>query len=310
MGIKIHFINVGSGDCTIVHFPERTRKDGKTKAERIMMIDINHHDDDDECEHVIDYYKNNFKNDNGSLKPIFRFIVSHPHQDHICGLNKLFADNDIQILNFWDLNHSFEPDNYDGHPTHKDDWSTYQAKRVKKEGNPTIIHTHREDPPRLYWNDDEDRIVVLAPTLEMLEKAHSKKEDGSKRKPHEIDVDRISYAFLMKVNDRKIIFAGDGKEAVWQDIFDNCKDHIKDCHILKAPHHGHESAFHEETVKLMNPAMIVFSNSEDEDADNGAADLYAAAAPNALILKTCEHGTIVADCPFDINENITYTTSK
>jgi len=308
--VKVHFLNVGCGDCTIVHFPERTRKsDGKTKAERIMMIDLYHHEDHEEYEHVIDYYKNNFKNDDGSLKPIFRFVLSHPHQDHLCGLNKLFNDNNIEILNFWDLEHSFEPENFDGHPTHKDDWDMYQAKRVKQDSNPTIIRTNRDDAPRLYWNDDEDRITILSPSLEMLKNAHSDKEDGTKRKPHEIDVDSISYALVLKINDRKIIFAGDGKTDTWQDIFDNCKEHIKNCHILKAPHHGHESAFHEEAVKLMNPKFIVFSNSKDEDNSNGAESKYKKILPESLIYKTCNEGTIIAHCPFDSQEEIQFFRS-
>ena len=304
--VKIHFLNVGSGDCTIVHFPERIRKDGKTKSERIMMIDIYHHEDDEAYEHVIDYYKKNFKNDDNSLKPIFRFILTHPHQDHICGLEKLFGDNEIEILNFWDLEHEFIPEDFEGHPTHKDDWDSYQDKRVKKEGNPTIIRTYRNDPPRLYWNDDEDRITVLSPSLEMLKKAHSNKEDGTKRKPHEIDIDSISYAILLKINNRKIILAGDGKTETWQDIFDNCKEHIRNCCILKAPHHGHESAFHEDVVKLMSPKFIVFSNSKDEDTANGAESKYKKILPNSLIYKTCDAGTLIAHCPFKSEEEVQF----
>ncbi len=305
--VKIHFLNVGCGDCTIIHFPERTTSDGRTKFERIMMIDLYHHEADDEYEHVIDYYKNNFKNDNGSIKPIFRLILSHPHQDHMCGLSTLFHDNNIDILNFWDLEHEFEPENFDDHPTHKDDWNTYQAKRAVKQGNPTIIRTHRDDAPRLYWNDSEDRITILSPSLEMLKKAHSNKEDGTRRKPHEMDVDSISYALLLKINARKIIFAGDGKADTWQDIFDNCKGYIKNCDILKAPHHGHESAFHEEALKLMNPKFIIFSNSKDEDKSNGAENKYTKTLPGASIYKTCDEGTILAKCPYNAQEEIRFS---
>jgi beta-lactamase superfamily II metal-dependent hydrolase len=96
----------------------------------------------------------------------------------------------------------------------------------------------------------------------MLKKAHSYKEDGTKRKPYEIDVDSISYALLLKINSKKIIFASDGKTDTWQDIFDSCSDLIKDCEILKAQHHVHESALHVEAVKIMNPNYIIFSNSK------------------------------------------------
>lgn len=305
MAVKIHFLNVGSGDCTIVHFPARTRKDGKEKAERIMMIDLNHHEDHKDFEHVIDYYKNKFRDENNYLKPIFRFICTHPHHDHFCGFKKLFDNEEIKIWNFWDLDHEFEPENFDGHPWHKEDWDTYQEKRSNKTGNPTIIRTYREDKPRLYWNDEEDRISILAPSLEMIKKAHEK-EDGSKRDPKDVQIDSISYALAIKINSKKVILAGDGKEDCWQNIFDNCSEGITECNILKAGHHGHESGFHEKAVKLMNPNFIIFSNSKEEDKENGAEKLYKNVLPNSQIYKTHEKGTIIATLPYNDNEKITF----
>jgi len=162
MGVEFHFLNVGAGDCTIVHFPERTRNsDGYTKAERIMMVDINHHGDGDEYEDVISYYKAHFREPDGSLKPIFRFICTHPHQDHICGLHRLLNDREIKVLNFWDLEHEFEPENTDEHPTHEEDWRTYTRTRQSQD-SPRVIRTCREDEPRQYWCDSEDRITVLS----------------------------------------------------------------------------------------------------------------------------------------------------
>ena len=181
MGIKVHFLNVGSGDCTIVHFPERMRKDGKEKAERIMMVDIYSHENEQEYENIIDYYKRNFKNNDGSIKSIFRFVCTHPHQDHICGLERFFDDHDIEVLNFWDLEHSFEPEDFDHHPTHEDDWDTYETLRGK-DSPATVIRTTREDTPRQFWNDDEDQITILSSSESLIKYAHYK-EDGSKENP-------------------------------------------------------------------------------------------------------------------------------
>jgi competence protein ComEC len=309
MGVKFHFLNVGSGDCTIVHFPERMRKDGKEKNERIMMVDLYHHDDNQEYENVIDYYKKHFKNSDGSIKPIFRFVCTHPHQDHICGLKEFCDDMDIKIFNFWDLKHSFEPEDFEHHPTHKDDWDAYGILRG---GNSpaTVILTTREDAPMQFWNDDEDRITILSPSESLIENAHYK-EDGTKRNSHNVEIDEMSYTLMIKVNERKIILAGDGHATPhWDDIYNNCKSKIGGCAILKAGHHGHELSFHEEAVKLMNPVLIIFSNSKDQDKENGAYNLYKKAVPNALILKTWENGSVVVDVPFDSSEKITYSTSK
>jgi len=121
----------------------------------------------------------------------------------------------------------------------------------------------------------------------------------------------MSYALSINVNGRKIILAGDGRATpCWDDIYENCKSDLINCAALKAGHHGQESSFHEEAVKLMNPTVIIFSNSDEEDKSNGAAKLYKKAVPDALILKTCGNGTIKVEVPFDENEPVIYWTEK
>jgi len=185
MGVKFHFLNVGVGDCTIIHFPEKEiRKDGqllKTKEERITIMDINHHSDQEEYEHILDYYKSNpdFRSENGELKPIFRFICSHPHQDHICGLSELLADSEMKIFNFWDLEHSFTPEDFNHYETHEEDWNAYRTLGGGQ--NVTVIRTYREDTQRDFWKDDEDRITILSPSKELIKRAHFN-EDGIKKR--------------------------------------------------------------------------------------------------------------------------------
>ena len=119
----------------------------------------------------------------------------------------------------------------------------------------------------------------------------------------------MSYALLITINDRKIILGGDGRaDPVWEDIYLNCKESIQNSIILKAPHHGHLSGFHEKAVKLMNPGLIIFSNNKDEDKENGAATEYKKAVPNSILLKTCDSGTIVVKVPFDSTKNVQYET--
>lgn len=297
MSVDFHFLDVGHGDCTIIHFPERTAGN-RTKEERIMMVDIYHDGDDDEREDVIEYYKCHFCNPDGTYKPIFRFVCTHPHQDHICGLNALLNESGIPICNFWDLPHSFEPTDFDGHPTHEDDWNAY--KTLRGANSPaTVIRTNREESPRLYWNDSEDRITVLSPSKELIHTAHYT-EDEAKRESDEIEIDEMSYALLVMVNSRGVVLAGDGRSSpCWNDIYANCKGLLPSCWILKAGHHGQECAVHEDAIREMNPVHIVFTNSKEEDRDNGAAKEYKRLCPNATIHKTCDSGTIVIRVPFD-----------
>jgi len=308
MGITFHFLNVGSGDCTIVHFPQRRRKDGTIKDERVMMVDLNSDEQNDELENVIDYFKKHFHDSSGNIMPIFRFVCTHPHHDHICGLQKLVADSDIRLLNFWDLEHSFEPEDFSGHPTHRDDWEAYLRLR-KSESSPKVIRTSREDSPRLYWDDNEDRISILSPSKNLVRHAHYT-EDGSRRSSTDVEIDEMSYALVIQINDRKVLLAADGRESpFWDDVIENCEDQIHDCCVLKAGHHGHEAGFSSEAVRSITPEYVIFSNSSSEDRDHGAADKYAKSCPSATILKTCDEGTIVLDVPFDVDEEISIKRS-
>ena len=214
-------------------------------------------------------------------------------------------DGEIDIFNFWDLKHSFEPENFDGHPTHEDDWEAYKVLRGDKGKSPaTVIRTQREDTPRLYWNDDEDRFTVLSPSNKLMRYAHYK-DDGDKRDSHEVEIDEMSYGLMIRVNKRKIILPSDGrKNPFWNDIIENCKDEIKNCSILKAGHHGQESGFHEEAVKLINPDIVLISNRKEDDEEYGAEELYKRAIPKAMILKTCDSGSIIIKVPFNIEEDI------
>jgi len=299
MSVNFHFVNVGYGDCTIVHWPKRTVGQ-KSKNERIMMVDLYHHEGHDEYDNVIEYYKANFRNEDGTLKPIFRFVCTHPHQDHICGLKKLLDDDEIRILNFWDSEHSFVPEDFDGHETHEEDWNAYK-NLGGSESSVTVIKTKRSDKPRQFWDEDGDKITVLSPSDALIQKAHET-EDGKKRE--KVEIDEMSYALSIKINSRSVILAGDGRTSpVWNDIFENCKDDLKSCAVLKAGHHGHECSFHEESLKEMDPQIIIFSNSKSEDKNNGAGSDYKRVCPKATIYKTFE-GTTVVKVPFDGDKDI------
>lgn len=300
-GVRFHFLNVGAGDCTIVHFPERVQNSGKEKDERIMMVDLHHHDDHEEYEHIADYYKKYFKNADGSFKPIFRFVCTHPHHDHICGLDVFLKTQEIRVINIWDTSHSFEPEGFDGHPWHENDWGAYLRLRGN-DSNVKVLRPCRETTAGPYWDDSEDRIVILNPCDETIKFAHFQ-QDGTERESHAVEVDEISYALVININGRKIVLAGDGRASpVWENIYEHCKKQIKDITLLKAAHHGHKSGFHEQAVKLMNPGYVIFSNSKEEDEENGAEELYQDALPDAEILKTHEMGTLRIEVPFDTSQ--------
>jgi len=295
-GLKLHFLNVGDGDCTIIDFPARiVRSSQERHGERVMMVDIHHHEDHDDYEHVLDYYKRNFKDSEGNIRPIFRYVSTHPHKDHIKGLDALF--NEVSVWNFWDIEHRFQPDkNGQDWEDYKDDWGRYELVRASTNGSPTVLKYTDKNNQMKFW--DEDQIEILSPSDELHQFVHVK-EDGSRRTAEEIGqaLNNLSYVLLIKFNGLKILLTGDVETKGWEYILKNHKDKIKNIDILKAPHHGRESAFHEEAVKWMNPKHIIFSASTE--CEHIVPEKYKKAAPNAKTYTTGELGTLVFDCGFD-----------
>ena len=147
MPVKLHFLNVGDGDCTIIDFPTRTQGENNLDS-RIMVVDFKHNVDHDEYETLINYYKNNFT-ENGLIKPIFRFIATHPHKDHLTGIKELFENSGVEILNFWDLDHKFKPIQYgENWESYKNDWEKY-------------CNLRNESFVRRYWDDQNEKNFIL-----------------------------------------------------------------------------------------------------------------------------------------------------
>ncbi len=208
--MKLHFLNVGHGDCTIIEHD----------SGRITMIDINNGDDIDETSakeiaaetaslyddmylavaeaagikrkgilktagyevqltNPVEYFKQHFPG-----REIFRYIQSHPDLDHMRGLNALWREG-IVIRNVWDTWHSKVPD----FKTDNDriDWGRYQRLRNgewRSPGDVTVLRYYR-GTQRPYFNqnadltDGGDGIHILAPTIETNTAANTSKNHNN-----------------------------------------------------------------------------------------------------------------------------------
>lgn len=299
--IKVHFLNVGHGDCTIVEFP----------SGRKMMIDINNSkalDDKSEKELVsyygidpikyslskafginllasekgynieltdpIDYYKLNWGNEN-----LFRFVCTHPDMDHLSGIHRLHKQEDIAIYNFWDSEHTFTKSDEDLTESKYDkkDWETYE--KIRKGGcGPKILHLERHANAQFF---NEDGIYILASTTELKKLAHEKEE-----------ANHLSYVLMLIHGKSKVILGGDATPEVWEDILNNFSYEDLKSSVLKAAHHGRESGYHEGAVRAINPEYTIVSVGKKPSTD--ASDLYKKHSKN--VWSTRWKGNIILDC--------------
>ncbi len=278
--IRIHFLNVGHGDCIILEFLDSKR----TAVIDMNMSDIMDGDSDSELKkelisalQPIDQLYNAisgytelelFEKAGYSIKltnpityikklnpgSVFRFISTHPHIDHLSGLDEL--NTKIGITNFWIIKNSFTQNLNELSDSQKKDWALYKKYRDTKEhklDNITVVRP-TEGESNTFWS--EDKITILSPNDSLLEIADDKNNRNI-----------MSYVLLIEYGGHKIILGGDAEEDTWKYIYENHADLIKDVIILKASHHGRDSGYYQPAVKHMNPEYTIISVGKKPDSD-------------------------------------------
>ncbi|VVA44279.1 conserved hypothetical protein [Candidatus Roizmanbacteria bacterium] len=280
--VKVHFLNVGNGDCTVIEH------DGGN----LSIIDINNGEelDDETAAEVSEELKYNptaiynlvdqqgftpyqilkalgyqrelenpvkFINVNYPNKDIWRFILTHPDMDHMSGLKVLTKEKIIH--NFWDTNHNKEIEEFIS-DSEKEDWEYYI--KLRKGGNSNIHKKHRGEigahfnQHPLLKNHPGDGLYILAPTPELVENSNNNENWNN-----------MSYVLMLQYAGIKVIFGGDAEKDVWDSIVKNYDSSVLSCHILKASHHGRDSGFHEKAVEIMRPVYTIVSVGKKPDTD-------------------------------------------
>jgi competence protein ComEC len=315
---KIHFLNVGHGDCTIIE-----HNNGN-----LTVIDINNGSDDMDDESVgeiaeeagmtlestlwqyglsslseaqmlksagynipltnpIEFLKANYPGEE-----VFRYIQTHPDFDHLRGLAAL-RDN-FTVLNFWDHPHSKEWDGKAQKRGDEESWDAYQEFRAGKHCK--VLNLYRGAKGK-YWNEGDNGgpgngIHILSPTTAFRDEC-----DG---KEHWND---MSYVLEYRTGDRRIIFGGDAEGPAWGNILAHYGEGRLKCDVLKASHHGRNSGYHQPSVKAMSPEYTIVSVGKKNDHD--ASSKYRQYSDN--VLSTRWMGDITLE--IDGNE-MTWTTSE
>lgn len=232
--VKIHFLDVGNGDCTIIEHDTIIKHETK----RVSVIDICKGNTD-----PIKYLKDL------KIETVFRFILTHPDMDHLTGFKDLFER--FEVLNFWDRKHQKEIKEFKSE-YEEQDWNCYQKYRSssEEEESPKVLTLYRGAQNKYY---NEDGLHIISPTKD-LEKRCNENEDWN----------NMSYVILHEVYGKKILYCGDSERLAWEYIKnDKLKENLENIDILFAPHHGRESGGDEENKYLdtLNPKLAIFGNA-------------------------------------------------
>jgi competence protein ComEC len=272
--LKIHFLNVGKGNCTIIEFP----------SDRLTIVDIDNSkvETDRQLTNPIEYVQTNFKG-----KSIFRFILTHPDMDHMSGLCEL--SNKFTMLNFWDTTHNKNTDNddWDSCPYKKEDWEKYLLLR-QCEDSPKCLRLHRGDSSE-FWKDDG--IEILSPSINLEKHADATSE-----------YNHLSYVLKINYKGFKILLGGDATPEAWEEILNTCgKDALK-ADVFLAPHHGSKNNIHDDAFKAIAPQYVIISVAKGIDYDYD----YYFNLTNGNVKSTKHFGTMRLELPDTGNGTLYY----
>lgn len=247
--LKVHFLNVGKGNCTVIQFP----------SGRLAIIDIDNSridDDDDVLQDPVAFLDANYPN-----QDVFRFILTHPDMDHMSGLAELKLKR--VISNFWDTNHDkvLDPDKDEFGIYDPEDWRAYLSMRGSAK-NPKHLFLYRDTSDH-FWYEDGVSILAPSPSLETLSR-NCKDTDSDK-------YNHISYVLRIQYEGIVILLGGDATRAAWDDIFAHYKANnqlnMLKAHVFLAPHHGSENNVNADVFAHIAPEYVVVSVHRGKDYD-------------------------------------------
>ena len=206
---SVHFIDVGQGDCSLIKCGDKN-----------ILIDTG---DSIYSRKVIKYLKSQ------NVRKIDYLIISHPHSDHIGGLEKIAKDISVDTIFIINIEKSIEPKDID----------YYNINKIISQKNFNIRNPVSEE--KLKVKDAE--LIFYVPSYDSE------------------NLNNSSIVTMITYKDKKFLFTGDIEKASEKEFISKKYDLKAD--VLKVAHHGSNSSSTDEFLKAVNPEYCVISCGND-----------------------------------------------
>ena len=260
---RIHFLNVGNGDCQIIEHG----------SSRVTMLDICGGNTDQagtnaaaELRDLLEEIEpttqpsGNYAMKDRTTNPItymklhgirnpFRFILSHPDMDHLDGFEALC--HQVGIENFWDNGLRRDKPDFEGGPYREEDWDAYESVRDnKRQGVRVVTPTAGARFSFANKGEPEDRgdsLDIVAPDANLVRLANESEDHND-----------ASYVIVYHSAGGKIIVPGDAHDGTWDYVLRNYSALVANCAVLIAPHHGRHSGRSHDFLDTLKPGLTLF----------------------------------------------------
>ena len=235
--LRVSFIDVGQGDSEFIELPN-----GET-----MLIDAG---TNETGKNVVDYIKSL------GYTSIDYVVGTHPHEDHIGGLDDVIKTFDIGSIYM---------------PKITADTNTFEDVLDAAESKNLMINTAKSGVSIM--NTEDLSVKFLAPTLDSYENTND-------------------YSAVVKVvyGETSYLFTGDAEEFSENLITDDVN-----ADVLKVGHHGSSTSTSTEFLKKVSPSSAVISCGKDNSYGHPHSEtLQKLADMGTAVYRTDELGTIVS----------------
>ena len=236
--LKVHFIDVGQADSILI----------ENKGE-YMLIDTGNNADSDL---VVNYIKDK------NIKNLKYVVGTHPHEDHIGGLDKVIDNFNIGTL--------YMPKVTATTKAFKDVVASAKSKNLKFT-TPNVGEK---------FTLGDSTCTIFAPNSESYE-----------------DMNDYSIVIKLEYGSTSFLFTGDAEAESEKEILDKKFD-LKST-VLKVGHHGSHTSTSDEFLNQVNPTYGVIMVGQDNDYGHPRQNVMDRLKNKGIkVYRTDEQGTIIA----------------